>query len=403
MVSHLAGISTTSAPRADSGPWARFDNLTADRALIFSRPRRVLSTHQTSEVRPIIAEVQAAAEAGEWAFGYVSYEASPAFGPGLTVARTSGDDPPLVWFGLGNAPTEDQPISGARHCSPATLWRPDRSADQHAAAVASVRERIADGEVYQCNLTERLRSTFTAEPLDLYADLISAQKAAYNAYLDTGGRFVVASASPELFFEWAGGQIRTRPMKGTAARRHDPEEDRQQARALRASEKERAENVMIVDLLRNDLGKIAEINSVSVTELFAVERYPTVWQMVSEITARTRPGCNLIDILAALFPCGSITGAPKASSMGIIRSLESAPRGIYCGAIGVLAPPTATVRARFSVAIRTAVIDRVTATAVYGAGGGITWGSNAQAEWAELLTKAAILSRSTTDSALLAT
>ncbi len=377
-------------------PWARFDDLAEDHALTFSEPRRVLSTNQVSEVLPIIDEVQTATQDGEWAFGYVSYEAAPAFDPGLAVATTTCEDPPLIWFGLGGAPTKDRPITAPRHGQPAMLWRPDRTAEQHAVAVASVRERIADGEVYQCNLTERLRTTFTDEPLDLYAGLVTAQKAGHNAYLDTG-RVVVASASPELFFEWAGGRIRTRPMKGTAARGRDSDEDQQRARTLWASEKERAENVMIVDLLRNDLGKIAEINSVRVTELFAVECYPTVWQMVSEITARTRPSCELVDIFAALFPCGSITGAPKASSMRIIRELESAPRNVYCGAIGVVAPPTAAVRARFSVAIRTAVIDRATATAVYGAGGGITWDSNAHAEWAELLSKAAILSHSKTE------
>ncbi|MEU8656143.1 aminodeoxychorismate synthase component I [Actinoplanes philippinensis] len=360
--------------------------------MIFSRPRRVLSTDLVSEVRPIIAEVQAAVEAGEWAFGYVSYEAAPAFEPGLAVAARTWNDPPLIWFGLGDAPAEERPIAAPRHRPPTTLWQPDRTAEQYAATVADVRERIAAGEVYQCNLTERLRTSLVGDPLQLYASLITAQKAAHNAYLDTGGRFVIASASPELFFEWAGDRIRTRPMKGTATRGHDPEEDRQRARALRASEKERAENVMIVDLLRNDLGKFAEVNSVCVTELFAVEGYPTVWQMVSEITARMPPSCELVDIFAALFPCGSITGAPKASSMRIIRELEDTPRGVYCGAIGVVAPPTATVRARFSVAIRTAVIDRVTGAAVYGAGGGITWGSNAHAEWAELLSKAAILS-----------
>jgi para-aminobenzoate synthetase/4-amino-4-deoxychorismate lyase len=267
---------------------------------------------------------------------------------------------------------------------------PGWSAAEHARAVTAVRERIAAGDTYQCNLTDRLETAFTGDPYALYARLATAQRGAYHAYLDLG-RHVIASASPELFFERAGDTIRTRPMKGTAERGRSAAQDREQARRLRSSAKEQAENLMIVDLLRNDLSRIAELGTVTVTDLFTLEPYPTVWQMTSEITARLPPGTGLADIFGALFPCGSITGAPKASSMAIIRELEHSPRGVYCGAIGLIAPPTEPVRARFSVAIRTAVIDRHTGRAVYGAGGGITWGSDPAAEHAELLTKAAIL------------
>jgi para-aminobenzoate synthetase/4-amino-4-deoxychorismate lyase len=201
----------------------------------------------------------------------------------------------------------------------------------------------------------------------------------------------VVSASPELFFEWDGDLLRTRPMKGTAARGSTPADDARRARRLRTSPKERAENLMIVDLLRNDVSRVARVGSVDVPRLFDLERYPTVWQLTSEITARTADGVAVVDVFRALFPCGSVTGAPKRASMQVIRDLEPGPRGVYCGAIGLLGPPGAPFRARFSVAIRTVVVDRSTGAAVYGAGGAITWGSDAAAERAELRAKAEIL------------
>jgi para-aminobenzoate synthetase/4-amino-4-deoxychorismate lyase len=192
-------------------------------------------------------------------------------------------------------------------------------------------------------------------------------------------------------------------MKGTAPRGRTTAEDRKQRGLLRSSSKEQAENLMIVDLLRNDLGRVAEIGSVTVDELFALERYPTVWQMTSEVSARVRPGTGLLDLFRALFPCGSVTGAPKRRTMQLIDELEPTPRGIYCGAVGLVAPPSAPFRARFNVAIRTAVVDRTTGEAVYGAGGGITWGSEAAPERAELLTKAAVLAHDVTEHRLLET
>ncbi len=258
------------------------------------------------------------------------------------------------------------------------------------------------GETYQCNLTDRLRATLAGDAEDLYARLALAQRGAYNAYLDLG-RHVVASASPELFFDWTGDVVRTRPMKGTAPRGRTTTEDREQSRLLRSSSKEQAENLMIVDLLRNDLGRIAEVGSVVVDELFSLERYPTVWQMTSQVSARVRPGTGLLDLFRALFPCGSVTGAPKRRTMQLIEDLEPTPRGVYCGAVGLVGPPTAPFRARFNVAIRTAVVDRSTGEAVYGAGGGITWGSEAAAERAELLAKAAVLAHDVTEHRLLET
>jgi aminodeoxychorismate synthase component I len=391
-------------------PWARFDDLVSGRSLVCPPPYRVLVAASAAEVPGVLAEVERAADGGNWAYGYVSYEAAPGLDPALLVHAPGAGDPPLAWFGLCAEPLEAPPIGPGAAASPArgtgwagdcrsgmtssldcphrpVGWVPDWTADQHGRAVERVREHIADGDTYQINLTDRLRAPFDGDPARLYAALAAAQHGRYHAHLDLG-RHVIAGASPELFFERKGDRIRTRPMKGTAARGRDQDQDRARAERLRASAKERAENVMIVDLLRNDLSRIARVGSVEVTELCALERYPTVWQLTSEITARLRPSTTLVDIFRALFPCGSVTGAPKASSMRIIRDLETGPRGVYCGAVGLVGPR----EARFSVAIRTAVVDRATRSAVYGAGGGITWGSDPGAEHAELLAKAAVLS-----------
>jgi para-aminobenzoate synthetase/4-amino-4-deoxychorismate lyase len=262
----------------------------------------------------------------------------------------------------------------------------------HRAAVERVREHIAAGDTYQLNLTVRMHAPVSGDLEALYADLAWAQAGSHAAFLDLG-RHAVLSASPELFFRWSGDTLLTRPMKGTARRGDTPAEDEAARARLLASDKERAENLMIVDLLRNDLGRVAEVGSVAVPVLFAAERYETVWQLTSDVTARTRPGTGLVDVFRALFPSGSVTGAPKQRSMELLAGLEDGPRGVYCGAIGWVAPPGSGDRAVFSVAIRTVTVDRATGTAGYGTGGGITWSSDAAAEHAELLAKAAVLER----------
>ena len=386
-----------------AAPWARFDDLRTGEALLCPPPSRVLTAVRPDQVAAVLQEVHDATEAGRWAFGYVAYEAAAGLDPQLPGRSTAPGEPPLVWFGLCDEPAAVEclapPAGGA---PPSAPWRPDRTDDEHASAVARVREHIAAGETYQCNLTDRLRSTAPGDPLALYTRLALAQRGAHNAYLDLG-RHVVVSASPELFLEWSGDVVRTRPMKGTAPRGRTTAEDREQSRRLRASSKERAENLMVVDLLRNDLGRVAEVGSVVVDELFALERYPTVWQMTSQVSARVPAGTGLVDLFGALFPCGSVTGAPKRRTMQLIDELEPTPRGVYCGAVGLVGPPSARFRARFSVAIRTAVVDRATGEAVYGAGGGITWGSEPAAERAELLAKAAVLAHDVTEHRLLET
>jgi para-aminobenzoate synthetase/4-amino-4-deoxychorismate lyase len=376
-------------------PWARFDDLRAGTAVQCPPPRRVLIAERPEEVLGVLTEVERATDAGQWAFGYVAYEAAAGLDPRLAVHRSMPMGMPLVWFGVCDQPV---PVPSLEAAGPAASsrggaarWQPTWTPAGHADGVRQVHERIAAGDTFQCNLTVRMSGRVSGDPFALYRDLALGQRGAHSAYLDLG-RFAVASASPELFFERRGDAVLLRPMKGTARRGRDREEDRRLAHRLQSSPKERAENVMIVDLMRNDIGRIAEVGSVDVPALFTVERYETVLQLTSDVTARLPPGTGLVELFRALFPCGSVTGAPKASSMEIIRSLEPDPRGVYCGAIGLVGPPDASVRARFSVAIRTAVVDRSSGEAVYGTGGGITWGSEASAEHAELLAKAAVLS-----------
>jgi para-aminobenzoate synthetase/4-amino-4-deoxychorismate lyase len=366
--------------------------------MAFPPPASTVVAYQPSDVLSAMCAVETAVAAGRWAVGFVSYEAAPGFDPALSVRTPAEGQPlsdlPLVWFGLCEAPTEVEPLGASPQAAsnvPAYSWDLDTTPDEYRWRVEAVRAHLAAGDVYQCNLTGRFRTTITGSVFDLYQDLAWAQRGAHHAYLDTG-RFVVAGASPELFFEWSEDRLVTRPMKGTSARGRWLADDVARSSALTGSPKERAENVMIVDLLRNDVGKVAEWGSVAVPALFQPERYETLWQLTSTVIARTRPATTLTDIFMALFPCGSVTGAPKRRAMELIAKLEASPRGVYCGAVGVVAPPGTPYRARFNVAIRTAVVDRQTGDAVYGSGGGITWDSTAEGEHHEMVAKAAILS-----------
>jgi para-aminobenzoate synthetase/4-amino-4-deoxychorismate lyase len=382
-----------------SSPWARFDDLQADTALLFPKAHEVLVANRPADVVAVLQAVERATDAGRWAYGFVSYEAAAALDPSLAVHQPQPDSPPLAWFGVTDAPEPVPPIgAAAADCSPPDLeswgahWRPAWTQDQHSRAVGRVLGRIARGDTYQCNLTVRMRGRVPDDPLELYRHLALAQRGAYNAYLDLG-RFVIASASPELFIQRIGDELLLRPMKGTASRGRTMTEDRQQAIALRTSAKERAENIMIVDLIRNDAARVSQVGGVHVRDLCEVERYETVLQLTSTVSAQLRPGVGLAELFRALFPSGSVTGAPKVSTMALIRELEPTPRGVYCGAIGFVAPPDAALRARFNVAIRTAVLDRALGSAEYGVGGGITWSSDPHAEHREVVTKTAVLHR----------
>jgi para-aminobenzoate synthetase/4-amino-4-deoxychorismate lyase len=379
-----------------SRTWARTDDFGTRTAQVFPSFDGEAFVYRPDEVADVLQYVQDETDRGRWAFGYVAYEAAPGLDPSLPVAGDGGGGEPrrsslpLVWFGISAAPPRAAALVAPRGHYRAGPWEPQWSLDQYAAAFTHVKDAIAAGRTYQCNLTTALSAPFAGDTQSFYADLAHAQLSRYCAYLELGSQ-VIASASPELFFEWGAGELSTKPMKGTAVRRSTDGEDRHSLQTLLASSKERAENIIIVDLLRNDLAKVAAVGSVRVRALLTPEAYPTVWQLTSHITARPTPCTSLVDVMRALFPCGSVTGAPKAETMGIIADLEARRRGIYCGAIGWVAPPTEPVRARFSVAIRTAHIDRSSGTCEYGVGSGITWGSAASAEFDEILAKSRIL------------
>jgi len=355
----------------------------------FGRPRRVLVAHGLAEVGPVLDAAHEAACQGAWCVGFVRYEAAPAFDHALRVHAVDPVEGPLAWFAVHDE-VDALPVEAAGAGQPDSAqltWHrePDRAAFD--AAMARLHQAITDGEVYQVNHTDRLEGRLSGEPWALFGALHRAQPGGYGIFLATDEEQVL-SVSPELFFDWRDGQVLTRPMKGTAARAADPAEDARRAAGLRDSEKERAENVMIVDLLRNDLSRVALPHTVRVPRLFEVEALPTVWQMTSDVVARTREGLRLSGLFGALFPCGSVTGAPKVRAMQLIRELESGPRGVYCGAVGVLVPGGA---ATFNVAIRTVVLRDGLARC--GVGSGITQGATADAEWAEWRHKRAFLER----------
>ena len=345
----------------------------------------------------MVSAAETAWRNGAWVAGFLSYEAAPALDPAL---QTQPPGPlPLAWFAVFDRPAPPGPPDRPESEHRVGEWVPEWDARAHAVAVEQVREAIAAGETYQLNLTHRLRARFEGDGLQAWEAIQRAQRGAMGAWLDLG-RFQIGSASPELFFRWDGERLVTRPMKGTSTRGPDVASDRSAAERLQRSVKERAENAMIVDLLRNDLGRVARPGSVRVERLHELERYPTVWQLTSTVSARTREGCGLWDVLAALFPCGSITGAPKVRTMQRIRELEPSPRGLYCGTIGLLCPDGT---ASFNVAIRTMVIDRERGVAEYGTGGGITWDSRAAEEWRETQAKARVLEARAPDFELLET
>ena len=426
----------------------------------FGAPRSMLVAHELAQVGPLLDAVQAAAQQGLWCVGYVRYEAAAAFDSALA---THAADGPLAWFAVYDEALpwpEDASESTSAGSVAATQktaavqaqWQESCPRPAFDAALAHIQRAIADGELYQVNFTAPLQGAWRGEPpenaaLGLFAALQRAQPGGYAAFIDTGahaagasegagnagetgGREIGArngvgeaasaggeqllSVSPELFFDWQdglnhqeGGQILARPMKGTAARGTTPALDAAQAAALRASPKERAENVMIVDLLRNDMSRIAQPFSVQVPRLFHTQALPTVWQMTSDVSAKTRPGTTLAGVFGALFPCGSVTGAPKVRAMQVIRTLEPQPRGVYCGAIGVVRPVPGRgesgqpgqlgepgrggIRATFNVPIRTVSVQGGRLRC--GIGSGITSGAAPDAEWQEWKNKQQFLER----------
>ncbi len=352
--------------------------------LEFQRPRAAFVAHNLEQVLPVLREVVRLARERRWyAAGFVGYEAAPAFD--FAHETHPPDDFPLAWFGLYQRVAAWQPPTPGGVPLLRRDWQlfPDQA--DYRRGFEQIRRHLRDGDSYQVNYTARLRCQPAGKADELFASLLA--DAPYGAWLDFPD-FALCSASPELFFQLRGDQVRVRPMKGTRARLPRLTPDLEAAAELRASAKERAENLMIVDMLRNDLGRVALPGSVRVTDLFRLEKYPTVWQMTSSVEARCRG--DFLELFRALFPCASITGAPKAQTMRIIRQVEPEPRRIYTGTIGFLRPDGS---AQFNVAIRTLLLDKQRDLLEYGTGGGIVWDSRPEEEYRECLAKTRILQR----------
>ena len=348
-----------------------------------------IMAHIPDQVLTALTQVEQAVAQGLHAVGYVAYEAASGLNP-VHTTREAGELP-LVWFGIFTEKVVCSP-DGEEHADAfCHISHPELAITKadHSAAVETILEAIARGDTYQVNYTARQHFSVKGAPFSLYRRMCRNQQAPFCAWLDIGSHQIL-SASPELFFSLQGNRITMKPMKGTAARLPGEDADRRQREQLTSSPKERAENLMIVDLVRNDLSIIAETGSVTVPTLFEVETYPTVHQMTSTVTARISPEIGVIEILRALFPCGSVTGAPKRRTMEMIAELEASPRGVYCGAIGYISPGREAV---FSVGIRTAVLKTATGEGEIGIGSGITWDSNPEEEYRECLAKSAFLTR----------
>jgi len=352
-------------------------------ARLYRAPLRTIVAATPREVPAALAAVRAARAEGLHAAGYLNYEAGAALQPRAPVL--AGNEP-VLWFGLFDRFDEIAADAvPALLPDPAGAWagapRPEIDRETYDARLARVQALIAAGDIYQANLTWQATVPTLGDPLALYARLRAASHAGHGAIVATGARTFL-SLSPELFFMLERDQLTCRPMKGTAMRGTSPDEDRALARELAADSKQRAENLMIVDLMRNDLSRVAAPGSVTVPALFAVETYPTVLQMTSTVTATLAADKDAIDVIEALFPCGSITGAPKSRAMAVIAEVEQAPRGVYTGSIGRI---DATGDAMFNVAIRTLAIED--GAAILGLGSGIVADSRAAEEWAECAAK----------------
>ncbi|EKA05351.1 para-aminobenzoate synthetase [Streptococcus sp. GMD4S] len=353
----------------------------------FTQPIKELKTRDLSEVADLLAQVESYQEQGYYVVGYVSYEAAPAFEEKLAVHKSPLLGEYLLYFTVHDrVETSPIPLTYEEVDLP-SKWQEETSAENYEKAITQIHHHLRQGDTYQVNYTVQLKQDLSANPFAIYNRMVVEQEAGYNAYVEHD-EMAVISMSPELFFEQNDRELTTRPMKGTTQRGVTDQEDLAQASWLEQDPKNRSENMMIVDLLRNDMNRISEVGSEYVERLCQVEQYSTVWQMTSTIKSQLRPDVDLVEIFRSLFPCGSITGAPKIATMEIIKNLEPQPRGIYCGTIGLLLP---NGRRIFNVAIRT--IQLYMGQAIYGVGGGITWDSTWESEYREVHQKAAVLYR----------
>ena len=354
---------------------------------IFTQPIKELKTRDLAEVTDLLAQVESYQKQGYYVVGYVSYEAAPAFEEKLAVHKVPLLGEYLLYFTVHDrVETSPIPLTYEEVDLP-SKWREQTSVEDYEKAISQIHHHLRQGDTYQVNYTVQLKQDLSANPFAIYNRMVVEQEANYNAYVEHD-EMAVISMSPELFFEQNDRELTTRPMKGTTQRGVTDQEDLAQASWLERDPKNRSENMMIVDLLRNDMNRISEVGSEYVERLCQVEQYSTVWQMTSTIKSQLRLDVDLVAIFRSLFPCGSITGAPKIATMEIIKDLEPHPRGVYCGTIGLLLP---NGRRIFNVAIRT--IQLYKSQAIYGVGGGITWDSTWESEYREVHQKAAVLYR----------
>ena len=373
----------------NSNPFVLFRDDTTGQCTVFSEPEEIIAVRSRADFFPALERMEAAQKAGKWLAGALSYEAGHLFEEKLEDFAVDGRETPYLQFGVFSMPAEEghplaKPVQRVEDepllDTPRAIW----DFEAYRARFEKLHWHLRNGDAYQCNLTMPIEARWKGDPRAAFWSLIDRQPVKYGALVNLDGP-VILSRSPELFFKVdREGWIETHPMKGTAKRGRDAVEDASIIQGMKDDIKTQAENRMIVDLLRNDISRITEVGTLSVPKLFDVETYPTVHQMVSHVRAKLRPEISLTDIFAALFPCGSITGAPKMSAMSILHALEAGPRDIYCGAIGFIDPAGAM---RFSVAIRTiSLFDD--GRAVFNVGGGIVFDSVAEAEYEECLLKA---------------
>lgn len=379
---------------SEKAPFALFRDDPAGRSLVFDRPKEIVMARTAAEVLPALRRLEDARLAGRWLAGYISYETGYVFEDKLRHLIVDNRPTPLIAMGIFNSPAgnehplagppgkvvDDGSSQGSFLREPRAMW----DLDTYRERFDRLHRHLRNGDCYQANLTMPVTASWHGDPLSAFWSLVARQPVRYGAFIDLGGPLVL-SRSPELFFSVDTDRfIETHPMKGTAPRGATAEEDEAIIAEMLGDEKTLAENRMIVDLLRNDISMISEVGTLSVPKLFAIETYPTVHQMVSHVRAKLNPEIGFPEILAALFPCGSITGAPKMWAMRILADLETEPRDVYCGAIGWCDPSGPM---RFSVAIRTITLFN-DEKAVFNVGGGIVFDSKAEAEYDECLLKA---------------
>lgn len=370
-----------------------FEDRLANQSITLHKPLKRIAVSEATGLASAFADIAHAQQQGHWVALVLDYSLGHWLEPALNnQAGAPSDTERLVaWVFESHDIGQSAPCSPADHAIDANSLienvTPEIAKSDYLAMIEDIKRHIQSGDVYQVNATFALAVQTSIDPYQLYLHLASQHPSRYSAYIEDGEQHIL-SFSPELFLQRSGNELMTRPMKGTAPRvPNDPVKDHAKGQALLASEKNRAENLMIVDLLRNDLGRIAEAGSVKVDPLFELEAYRSVWTMTSTIKATLPTDTSLATILSALFPCGSVTGAPKIAAMREIERLEASPRGVYCGSIGWLAP---TGDFCLNVAIRTLVLDSL-GKGHYHVGSGIVHDSVAEEEWEECFWKARVL------------